>query len=236
MSFLELKNVCAGYGALKVLNNVSLRVDPGEIVVLIGPNGAGKTTVLKSVFKLVDVYSGKICFQEKDVRALHTHDLIQLGMSLVPQGRQVFGSLTVRENLEMGAYLTQDNDVVQERIASTLLQFPELKPKMKDYAFALSGGQQQMLAMGRALMQDPKLLLLDEPSLGLAPKMMQTVLNRIKKINEQGTSVLMVEQNARQAVKLADRIYVLEDGKVALHGGKDILSRKEIQHIYLGGR
>ncbi len=231
-----MKEICAGYGPLKVLDKVNLHVDPGEIVVLIGPNGAGKTTVLKSLFKLVDVYSGSISFQAKSVLSLHTHDLIQLGISLVPQGRQVFASLTVRENLEMGAYLTPDNYVIAERLQEVLAQFPELKPKLNDYAFALSGGQQQMLAMGRALMQDPKLLLLDEPSLGLAPKMMQTLFSRIKSINEQGTAVLMVEQNAKQAVKLADRIYVLEDGKVVLHGGKDILKRKEIQHIYLGGR
>lgn len=236
MSLLELKEVNSGYGALKVLQGVSLRVEPGEIVVIIGPNGAGKSTVLKSIFKLVDVYSGEIVFQNKPVLPLHTYDLIQLGISIVPQGRQVFASLTVKENLEIGAYLTQEKDVLQERITEVLAHFPELKPKLSDYAFALSGGQQQMLALGRALMQDPKLLLLDEPSLGLAPKMMQTLFNRIKQINQQGTTILMVEQNAKQAVKLADRIYVLEDGKVALHGGKDILKHKEIQHIYLGGR
>ena len=234
-NFLQIKNLNAGYGPLKVLFGVSMHVNPNEIVVLIGPNGAGKSTVLKSIFKLVDVYKGSILFQKKSLLNLHTYDLIKLGISIVPQGRQVFSTLTVEENLDLGAFLTREKEVIEERKKEVLSHFPELKQRLNDRAYTLSGGQQQMLAMARALMQDPKLLLLDEPSLGLSPKMMKLVFEKVKDINKEGTAILMVEQNAKQAVKLADRIYVLEEGKVRLHGTKEILKRKEIQHIYLGG-
>ncbi|HSU73111.1 MAG TPA: ABC transporter ATP-binding protein [Candidatus Binatia bacterium] len=234
-SELSIRHLEAGYGNLQVLFGVSLDVPPGEIAVLIGPNGAGKSTVLKSVFKLTDIFKGSIFYQNKDITKLPTHERIKLGISIVPQGRQVFPSLTVKENLEMGAYLLKERILVRKRLEDVLHHFPELRPKLHDNAYTLSGGQQQMLAMGRALMQKPKLLLLDEPSLGLAPQVMRDLFKRIQSINKEGTAVLMVEQNAKAACAIADTIYVLEEGKVALQGGKALLKDARIKHIYLGG-
>lgn len=234
---LQIKNLESGYGKMQVLFGINLNVKPNDIVVLIGPNGAGKSTLLKSVFNLVDIYKGRIIFKNKNITKMPTHELIELGISYVPQGRQVFNSLTVKENLEMGAFLTKEKGLVEKRMDEVLdVHFPDLRKKIDDYAFALSGGQQQMLAIGRALMQDPQLLLLDEPSLGLAPKVMKELFRRIIEINDEGVAIMIVEQNARQATKIADRIFVLEDGKIALSGGKNILKDKRIEKIYLGGR
>lgn len=234
---LSIKNLESGYGKMQVLFGVSLNVKPKNIAVLIGPNGAGKSTLLKSIFNLVDVYKGKIIYKKKDITKIPTHELIELGVSYVPQGRQVFNSLTVKENLEMGAFLSKERDLVEKRVDEVLdMHFPELRKKLDEYAFALSGGQQQMLAIGRALMQDPQLLLLDEPSLGLAPKVMKELFRKIVEINEEGVTIIIVEQNAKQATKIADRIFVLEDGKLALSGNKGILKDKRIEKIYLGGR
>ena len=236
IKMLSIKNLEAGYGKMQVLFGVNLDIKPNEIAVLIGPNGAGKSTLLKSIFSLVDVYKGKILFKNKDITRIPTHELIKLGISYVPQGRQVFSTLTVRENLEMGAFLTKEKDLIEKNLEEVLEKhFPELRKKLNDYAFTLSGGQQQMLAVGRALMQNPKLLLLDEPSLGLAPKIMKELFKKIKEINEENVSIVMVEQNAKQATKIADKIFVLEDGKVALSGDKRLLKTKKIQKIYLGG-
>ena len=233
---LSIKNLKSGYGEMQVLFGVNLDVKPKEIAVLIGPNGAGKSTVLKSIFNLINVYDGKIIFKGKNITKIPTHELIKLGISYVPQGRQVFGTLTVRENLEMGAFLTKEKYLVEKRLKEVVdIHFPDLKKKLNDYAFSLSGGQQQMLAIGRALMQDPQLLLLDEPSLGLAPKIMKDLFKKIKDINRKGVTIMVVEQNAKQATAIADKIFVLEDGKVALSGNKSLLKTKKIQHIYLGG-
>ena len=233
---LSIKNLESGYGKMQILFGVSLTIKPNDIAVLIGPNGAGKSTLLKSIFNLVDVYKGKIIFKNKDITKIPTHELIELGISYVPQGRQVFNTLTVRENLEMGAFLTKEKDLVEGRINEVLNKhFPDLRKKLNDYAFNLSGGQQQMLAISRALMQDPQLLLLDEPSLGLAPRIMKELFRKIKEINEEGVTVMIVEQNAKQATAIADKIFVLEDGKVALSGSRSILKTRKIQHIYLGG-
>lgn len=234
-NFLTIKNLEAGYGQLKVLFGINLDVRPGEIAVLIGPNGAGKSTVLKSIFNLTDIMRGTITYKNKNITRLHTHDLIRLGISIVPQGRQVFSNLTVKENLEMGAYLTKDKDLKRARMKEVLEHFPELKPKLCHNAFSLSGGQQQMLAIARGLMQDPQLLLLDEPSLGLAPKIMKELFQKIKDINKEGCAILMVEQNARAATAIADHIFVLEEGKVALKGTKKLLRDPRIKQIYLGG-
>ena len=212
-----------------------MKLDPNEIVVLIGPNGAGKSTVLKSVFNLANIYKGKIIYKNKDITRIPTHELIELGISFVPQGRQVFNTLTVKENLEMGAFLINEKDLVEKKINEVVEHFPDLKKKMNEFASNLSGGQQQMLAIARALMQDPQLLLLDEPSLGLSPKVMKDIFQKIVDINREGAAILIVEQNAKQAVKIADRIYVLEDGKIAMHGDKKILKHEKIKHIYLGG-
>ncbi|MBI2655333.1 ABC transporter ATP-binding protein [Candidatus Woesearchaeota archaeon] len=234
---LQIKNLDSGYGKMQILFGISLNVKPKDIAVIIGPNGAGKSTLLKSIFNLVDVYKGKIMFKNKDITKIPTHELIELGISYVPQGRQVFQTLTVRENLEMGAFLTKEKDLVEKMMEEVLEKhFPDLRKKLKDYAFNLSGGQQQMLAIGRALMQDPQLLLLDEPSLGLAPKIMKELFRKIQEINEEGVAIMIVEQNAKQATQIAGKIFVLEDGKVALRGDKSLLKTKKIQHIYLGGR
>jgi branched-chain amino acid transport system ATP-binding protein len=234
---LQIKNLESGYGKMQVLFGINLAIKPNEIAVLIGPNGAGKSTVLKSIFNLVDIYNGKIIYKNKNITKIPTHELIELGISYVPQGRQVFRTLSVKENLEMGAFLIKEKNLVDEKIEEILnVHFPELKMKINDYAFNLSGGQQQMLAIGRALMQDPQLLLLDEPSLGLAPKIMKELFKKIKEINEEGTTIMIVEQNAKQATAIADEIFVLEDGKIALSGNKNILKDKRIVHIYLGGR
>ena len=234
---LQIKNLESGYGKMQVLFGISLDVKPNDIVVLIGPNGAGESTLLKSVFNLVDIYKGRIIFKNKNITKMPTHELIELGISYVPQGRQVFNSLTVKENLEMGAFLTKEKELIESRMNEVLeMHFPDLGKKLNDYAFALSGGQQQMLAIGRALMQDPQLLLLDEPSLGLAPKVMKELFKKIVEIKEEGVAIMIVEQNARQATKIADRIFVLEDGKIALSGNKGILNDKRIEKIYLGGR
>ena len=234
---LSIKNLDAGYGEMQILSGVNLEVKPGQVAVLIGPNGAGKSTLLKSIFNLVDIYSGNIIFKNKDVAKIPTHELIELGISYVPQGRQVFSSLTVRENLEMGAFLTKEKNLVGKKLKEVVeVHFPDLKNRLDEHAFNLSGGQQQMLAIGRALMQEPQLLLLDEPSLGLSPKIMKQLFRKIKEINDEGVTIIMVEQNARQACEIADKIFVLEDGKVALQGDKTILKTKRIQEIYLGGR
>ncbi len=233
---LSIKNLESGYGKMQALFGASISVRPGEIAVIIGPNGAGKSTVLKSIFNLINIYDGKIMFRNKNITKLPTHELIGLGISYVPQGRQVFGTLTVRENLEMGAFLTKEKPLVEKRLKEvTERHFPDLEKKLDDYASSLSGGQQQMLAIGRALMQDPQLLLLDEPSLGLAPRIMKGLFRKIKEINGEGVTILMVEQNARQATKIADRIFVMEEGKVVLSGDNGLLKSRKIQHIYLGG-
>ena len=234
---LSIKNLESGYGKMQILFGISLNVKPNDIAVIIGPNGAGKSTLLKSIFNLVDIYKGNIIFKNKNITKIPTHELIELGISYVPQGRQVFQTLTVKENLEMGAFLTKEKDLVEKRMEDVLEKhFPDLRKKLNDYAFNLSGGQQQMLAIGRALMQDPQLLLLDEPSLGLAPKIMKELFRKIMEINKEGVAIMIVEQNAKQATQIADKIFVLEDGKVALSGNKSLLKTKKIQHVYLGGR
>lgn len=232
---LKIANLKSGYGKSDVLKGVTLTVGNQEIVALIGPNGAGKSTVLKSIFGLSDIYEGEIIFKDKDITNLPTHTLITNGISYVPQGRQVFSNMTVEENLEMGAYTFTDKELVRRNIEDVFHKFPILKKKRSDNASTLSGGQQQMLAIARALIQNPQLLLLDEPSLGLAPKIMKEIFNTIKEINGEGISVLIVEQNARQAVNISHRTYVLENGTVALEGDKHILQNKKIKDIYFGG-
>jgi len=232
---LTIKNLEAGYGQLQILYGVDLTAQDGKITVLIGPNGAGKSTVLKSIFNLCTITNGTITHEGKDITLLPTHKRLAQGISFVPQGRQIFSSMTVKENLEMGAFLTKDAKIINERMEAVLKHFPILREKLHQNAFALSGGQQQMLAIGRALMQKPKLLLLDEPSLGLAPKTMQELFAKIQQINKEGVAILMVEQNAKSACAIADEIYVLEEGKVALHGDRSILQHEKLKHIYLGG-
>lgn len=234
---LEIKNLNAGYGELKVLKDVNLEINPNEIVALIGPNGAGKSTILKSIFSITDVESGKITFKGKNITKLKTHELLEIGISYVPQGRINFNNLSVQENLELGAELIKDKEVIKKNIEVVFKRFPVLREKRKDLAFSLSGGQQQMLALGRALMQSPSLLLLDEPSLGLSPKLQKELFKSLIKLrNEEGIAILIVEQNAKKAIETADHTYLLEDGKIVLKGGKDIIKHKKIKNVYLGGR
>ncbi len=232
---LKIINLKSGYNSMEVLKGLDFEVGEKEIVAIIGPNGAGKSTLLKSIFNLCEVYSGKTLFKDKDITRLPTHKLIYKGISYVPQGRQVFTNLTVKENLEMGGFIFKDKRIIKRNVNNIFDKFPFLKEKQNDYAFTLSGGQQQMLAIARALIQNPELLLLDEPSLGLSPKMMKEVLNKIVKINQEGVAIIIVEQNAKQAVEIANRTYVLEDGQVALTGGKEILKNEKIKNIYFGG-
>jgi branched-chain amino acid transport system ATP-binding protein len=233
---LQIKDLKSGYNGNEVLHGIDFVVKPNEIVAIIGLNGSGKSTLLKSIFKLANLIDGKIFFKDKNLTKLKTHELISEGISYVPQGRQVFNDLTVKENLEMGAFIFNDKEVIKENIEDVFDKFPFLKEKQNEYAFTLSGGQQQILAIARALMQNPQLLLLDEPSLGLSPKTTKEVFETIKKLNKEGMSIILVEQNARKAVEIANRTYVLEDGKIALSGGKEILKNEKIRDIYFGGR
>lgn len=231
---LSIKNLRKYFGGIKAVDGCSFKIEKNSITALIGPNGAGKSTLLKSIFNLCDIYSGKIKFQNKLITRMPTYDLIYKGISYVPQGRQVFGRLTVRENLEMGGYIFKDKRIVESNINSVYERFPFLQEKRNDYAFNLSGGQQQVLAIARALVQRPKLLLLDEPSLGLSPKIMKQIFDLIISLNAQGLTVTIVEQNAKQAVSIAHRTYVLENGEVALSGDRKILGDKKIKEIYFG--
>ncbi|MFA7010819.1 MAG: ABC transporter ATP-binding protein [Bacilli bacterium] len=231
---LKIENIKAGYGQLEVLHGVDMEVNAGEIVAIIGPNGSGKSTILKSIFNLCNIYSGKIIWKDRDITKQKTYQKILEDISYVPQGRQVFRDLTVLENLEMGAFVFNNKEVMKKNIEEVYREFPFLKDKENKNADTLSGGQQQMLAIGRALIQNPQLLLMDEPSLGLSPKASQDIFNKVKEINKKGISVIIVEQNARQAVEIADKTYVLDNGKVVLTGGRDILNNPKIKNIYFG--
>ncbi len=227
---LEVQNLCAGYGDLQVLRHVSLGVGEGEMVVLIGPNGAGKSTVLKSVVGLTNRTEGSILFRGKDITRLPTHALLEEGIGFVPQGRLVFPSLTVRENLEMGGYLLDHKETLLANQEVVEERFPVLREKARELAGNLSGGQQQQLAVGRALMMTPKFLMLDEPSLGLSPKLMHEVFQKLEEIRQAGTTILVVEQNVRLALKYVDRGYLLANGEIRAAGSAAELSRPERMH------
>lgn len=232
---LELKNIDASFGRLQVLRDVSLGIESGEIVVLIGPNGAGKTTVLKSIFHLVRVTKGRVEYEGENITKLPTHALLELGLAFVPQGRLVFSHLTVEENLRMGGYIFDNKETVKEALRKIYHQFAILYTKRGELAGNLSGGQQQLLALGRALMVQPKVLLLDEPSLGLAPVIVQEIFSELKKIQERGTAILLVEQNVRMALSLADRGYLLAQGQVRFTGtAKELGNPRVLQEAYLG--
>ena len=231
---LDIINLKSGYNNMEILHGINLKIKPGSIVAIIGPNGSGKSTVLKSIFNLCDVFSGKIIYNKKNITKLPTHALIYEGISYVPQGRQIFSDLTVKENLEMGAFILKDKELVKVSLDYVYDIFPFLKQKQDDFAYTLSGGQQQMLAIGRALMQDPEVLILDEPSLGLDPKSMKEIFNKIQEINKQGVSIIIVEQNAKSAVEVCDQVYLLEQGMIALVGGKELLQDARIKSVYFG--
>src|SRR5258706_6272103 len=232
---LSLSNVNVFYGAIHALHDVSITVNQGEVVTLIGANGAGKSTTLRAITGLLTPRTGRIAFEGQDITGIPAHKLVAKGISMSPEGRGVFANLTVLENLEMGAYLTRDKAAVQRNLDRGFVLFPRLAERRKQRAGTLSGGEQQMLAMARALMSRPKLLLLDEPSLGLAPIICQTIFETIDEIKAEGTTVLLVEQNANAALKHSDRGYVLETGQVILEGSaRSIASDPRVREAYLG--
>ncbi|WP_368277880.1 ABC transporter ATP-binding protein [Halovenus carboxidivorans] len=234
MSLLSVRDLDAGYGELQVLDGVDMDVEDGEYVAIVGPNGAGKSTVMKSVFGLTDYMGGEIVFDDEDISGLRPDQIITRGINFVPQSDNVFPGLTIRENLEMGAYIL--DEVPEERIEAVYDRFPILEEREDQLGGSLSGGQQQMLAMGRALMLDPDLLLLDEPSAGLAPDLVQETLDRIDRINDSGTAVLIVEQNAKEALKRCDRGYVLVQGQNRHEDtGEALLNDQQVRDDFLGG-
>ena len=234
---LEVRNLTVYYDSVLALDNISLAVSEGEIVSMIGPNGAGKSTALKAICGLLKAQSGKVLFQGENINGKQPYQLVEKGLCLVPEGRRVFTSMTVSENLEMGAYTRSNKKAVQKDIDKVLVLFPVLKQRRKQRAGTLSSGEQQMLAIGRALMLKPKLLLLDEPSLGLSTNYVDTVFEKIKEINKDGTAILLVEQNARMALEYADRGYVFEIGSIAFEDkAKNLLENDEVRRSFLGER
>lgn len=238
---LKLVNIQVYIGKTYVLKGVSLEVQQGEIVALIGANGAGKTTTLRTLSGLLRPHEGQILYspevrgQEYKIHRLSAEKIVQMGLSLCPEGRQVFSGLTVKENLLLGAYLRKDKKSIQKDIDRIIQLFPILGERFKQYASSLSGGEQQMLAIGRALMSHPRLLMLDEPSLGLAPMIVDLIFKTLKEINQQGTTLLLVEQNARMALELAHRAYVLETGVITLTGtGRELVDNEKVRQAYLG--
>ncbi|HFI0335870.1 TPA: ABC transporter ATP-binding protein [Streptococcus suis] len=236
MSMLKVENLSVHYGVIEAVKNVSFEVNEGEVVTLIGANGAGKTSILRTISGLVRPSSGTISFLGNEIQKVPARKIVADGLSQVPEGRHVFAGLTVMENLEMGAFLRNNREENQANLKKIFARFPRLEERKNQDAATLSGGEQQMLAMGRALMSQPKLLLLDEPSMGLAPIFIQEIFDIIQDIQKQGTTVLLIEQNANKALAIADRGYVLETGKVALSGtGKELLASEEVKKAYLGG-
>jgi branched-chain amino acid transport system ATP-binding protein len=233
--FLGIDHLNAAYGDMRALWDVSLNVDEGEIVALIGPNGAGKTTLLRTIAGLHRPLSGTVRLGDTALHALPAYRIVEQGVILVPEGRKLFGGLTVLENLELGAYTRGAREARFKTLKQVFELFPLLSERQKQHANTMSGGQQQMLAIGRALMGLPRLLMLDEPSLGLAPMIVQNIFEIIKLMNEKGVTIFLVEQNARQALELAHRVYILEQGKVVGTGtGKELLNNNEVRQAYLG--
>ena len=234
---LKVRNLEAGYGKLRVLKRISMHVDPGEIVTIIGANGAGKTTLLHTITGLVKIGSGEIVFKDKNLLKIPPEKLVFWGCSLVPEGRQMFSTMTVQENLLLGGYVQakRDRSNADSEMGRVYELFPVLKEREKQLAGTLSGGEQQMLAMGRALMAKPSLIMMDEPSTGLAPLIVKSIFQVILRLREEGNTVLLVEQNAKAALGIADRGYVLETGKIILQGAaEDLLQNRDVQRAYLG--
>lgn len=233
---LELDNLNVHYGAIWALKGINLTVGEGEIVSLIGANGAGKSTTLRAISGIVKASSGGIFFQGEDITKVPAHDIVKKGIAQVPEGRRVFANLSVLENLELGAYIRKDTKGIKQDLEDVLERFPRLKERIGQVAGTLSGGEQQMLAIGRALMTRPKLMLLDEPSMGLAPLLVKEIFSIISEINQEGTTILLVEQNARMALQVAHRAYVLETGRIALDGpARELAKHEDVKKAYLGG-
>ena len=236
MSLLEVKDLVVSYGAIKALKGISFDVDAGEVISLIGSNGAGKTTTLHSISNLIKKVSGSISFDGQDITNLSADKIVQMGLVQVPEGRRVFANMSVKENLEMGAYLRRDKENIKKDMEWCYELFPRLKERLSQLSGTLSGGEQQMLAMARALMSKPKLLLLDEPSMGLAPILVDEIFDIITKISSSGTTILLVEQNAYKALSIANRAYILETGEITKTGNAaDLITDKAVISAYLGG-
>ncbi len=236
MALLDVENLHVYYGQIHALKGISLRVEPGEIVTLIGANGAGKSTTLKTISGLLRPRQGRVALFGEDLAALPAHEIVDKGVVQVPEGRRIFGQLAVHENLMMGAYTRTDRDGIEGDLERVFVLFPRLKERRNQVAGTLSGGEQQMLAIGRALMSRPKVLLLDEPSMGLAPVLVEQIFETVTGINKEGTTVLLVEQNAYMALQVAHRGYVLQTGEIALSGSaKDLQANEEVRKAYLGG-
>lgn len=233
---LKIDNIDVYYGAIHALKGISLTVNKGEIVTLIGANGAGKSTALRTISGLLKPKNGKISFEGQEITGVKAHEIVKLGISQVPEGRRIFTEMTVMENLDMGAFTRKDKDGIKEDLAQVFKRFPRLEERRDQLAGTLSGGEQQMLAMGRALMSRPNLLLLDEPSMGLAPLLIKEIFHIIEDINKTGTTVLLVEQNANMALSIANRAYVLETGRITLAGdAKKLAASEDVRKAYLGG-
>ncbi len=236
MALLEVENLHVYYGQIHALKGISLQVEPGKIVTLIGANGAGKSTTLKTISGLLRPRHGRVTLAGEDLTVLEPHTIVANGVVQVPEGRRIFGQLTVQENLEMGAYTRTDRGSIQTDLDQVFVLFRRLKERRGQVAGTLSGGEQQMLAIGRALMSHPKVLLLDEPSMGLAPVLVEQIFETIKDINRQGTTILLVEQNAFMALTVAHRGYVLQTGEIALAGSaSELQANEEVRKAYLGG-
>ena len=233
---LKVDNIDEYYGAIHAIKGISIEVPKGEIVTLVGSNGAGKSTTLRTISGLMKPKNGAILFEDKNIVGVPAHKIVGMGLCQVPEGRHVFANMSVMENLELGAYLRSDKDEIARDLEDVFKKFPRLLERKEQISGTLSGGEQQMLAMGRALMSRPRLLLLDEPSMGLAPLLVKEIFNIIKEINESGTTVLLVEQNANMALSIADKAYVLETGRIALAGtAQELASSEAVRKAYLGG-
>ena len=236
MSMLEVKDLVVSYGAIKALKGISFKVEQGEVITLIGSNGAGKTTTLHSISNLIRKESGSILFEGEDITNVSADKIVNRGLIQVPEGRRVFANMSVKENIEMGAYLRKDREEIKKDMEWCYELFPRLKERLAQMAGTLSGGEQQMLAMARALMSKPRLLLLDEPSMGLAPILVDEIFNIVHKISSGGTTILLVEQNAFKALSIADRAYILETGSIAKEGiASELANDDAVRKAYLGG-
>ena len=236
MAMLEVKDLQVYYGMIHAIKGVSFHVNEGEIIALIGANGAGKTTILHTITGLLTPKGGQVMFEGKDITKTPAHKIVELGMAHVPEGRRVFAQLSVYQNLKMGAYTRSDKNEIEESLEMVYKRFPRLEERKNQMAGTLSGGEQQMLAMGRALMSKPRIILMDEPSMGLSPLLVKEIFAIIKEINDNGTTVFVVEQNAKMALEIAHRAYVMETGKIVLSGtGKELLASDAVSKAYLGG-
>ena len=235
MAMLEVKDLEVHYGVIKAIKGISFEVNQGEVIALIGANGAGKTTILHTITGLISSSAGKITFEGNDITKLPGHKIVYLGMAHVPEGRRVFSQLTVLQNLKMGAYTRNDKKEIEDTLQMVYQKFPRLEERKYQIAGTLSGGEQQMLAMGRALMSHPTIILMDEPSMGLSPIFVEEIFNIIKEISASGTTVLLVEQNAKKALSIANRAYVLETGKIVLEGeASKLMNDESVKKAYLG--